>query len=166
MQRPRISLSLALLFVLISSATTYAIASTVQSNAQKYQAIFATTVTVTNNFHATDQGIGTAIYSFAATGNNQTAPVTFSNTSKVATDGVKAGDWVLTVEVNTTANTPTNTPLVALLNFNEAGAAPQHFILYLATGSTIGGNPQFEILCFFDLGPTLSAPYGYTFTLQ
>jgi hypothetical protein len=162
--RRNIPPSIALGIVALVGGTTFVFASTIQGNQQVFQAMFGTYANVTNSLSAVDEGINMATQPLSPAGISRAFQVNFSSVVSVATNGVTPGDWVITVKVNMTASTPSNTSFIVNLGFDEAGESLQQFRLYIGTGLSV--SPNYEILCIFDVGSSLSSPYSYTFSIQ
>ena len=124
-----------------------------------YQAEVGSYVDVTNGLLATDQGFSIASANATGAGVSCSAPVQFSNTTGVANTNITKGDWVYTVQVNTTNDVTLNE------NYNVNVTVGSNSYGPLCIEAASPPPTSQVIICKFDVGPTLP-PSPYTFGVK
>ena len=152
-------LLLSLLFLVSAASITV---STTQLQAEHGGAI-----AFSNNLVAADRGVSrnTSGTADAGTSCGPSGNVTFTTgTIQQANIGLIVNDFVYTIQVNTTALTPTNSCFTVTLRMIASGNT-NTYVLHLATSGTVVADQA--VNCIFDIGSALpSSPYSFSVAVQ
>jgi hypothetical protein len=126
-----------------------------------YQAEIGSYVNVTNGLAATDQGFAIASANSMGIGSNCSSPVQFNNTPGAVNTSITKGDWVYTVQVNTTTGITANENFTVTLTVGTPSYGP-----LCIEGATTPATNQI-IVCKFDVGNALpTSPYTFGVTIK
>jgi hypothetical protein len=145
----------------IAILSTVVYASSVSVATSTYQAQNGVYYVVTGNFGVTGQG-----FTVGQTATASTQPCAWSN-GGTCTTAVTGGDWVYTVQVALTGNTPTSSTFTVTLQWLPQGGTAYVTVgtLQFTTPSTI--TPGQTMNFIFDTGSTsFTAPAAIVITVQ